>query len=124
MDHARPQKEVEKVDGGEECHAAAQTIAFRTRRLLVRDVGNLETLVRDALFTTRATAVCPFHPEVIIRVGDSAAETHAYYRARNIIKSDGTSWEHEDLIEEIARQLTDAADGAYPRCAHMANSYA
>jgi hypothetical protein len=88
----------------------------------VLDADNLEALVRNVLFATRATAVCPFHPEVIIRVGDAAAETHAYYRARNIIKSGGTSWEHEDLIDEIARQLTDAADGACPRCAHMADS--
>ena len=43
------------------------------------DVDNLEALVRHALFTTRATAICPFHPDVIIRVGDAAAETHAYY---------------------------------------------
>jgi hypothetical protein len=114
---------VEKVGNSEEGRAVAYTIALRTRRRVVLDVDNLETLVRDALFTTRATAVCPFHPEVIIRVGDSAAETHAYYRARNVIKSDGTSWEHEDLIEEIARQLTNAADGACPRCAHMADSY-
>jgi hypothetical protein len=88
----------------------------------VLDVDNLEALVRDVLFTTRATAVCPFHPEVIIRVGDDAAETHACYRARNIIKSDGSSWEHEDLMDEIARQLTDAAGGACPRCAHIADS--
>jgi len=85
--------------------------------------NNLEAVVRHALFTTRATVVCPFHPEVIIRVGDDAAETHACYRARNIIKSGGTSWEHEDLMDEIAHQLTDAADGACPRCARMADSH-
>jgi hypothetical protein len=84
---------------------------------------NLEALARHALMTTRATMVCPFHPEVIIRVGDDAAETHACYRARNIFKSDGTSWEHEDLMDEIARQLTDAADGVCPRCAHLADSH-
>ena len=89
---------------------------------MVLDIDNLQALVRDVLSTTRATAVCPFHPEVIIRVGDAAAETHAYYRARNIVNSDGTSWEHEDLMDEIARQLTDAADGACPRCAHVADS--
>jgi hypothetical protein len=83
---------------------------------------DLEALVRHALLTTRATVVCPFHPEVIIRVGDDAAETHAYFRARNIVKSDGTSWEHEDLMDEMARQLADAADGACPRCAHLAAS--
>jgi hypothetical protein len=82
---------------------------------------DLEALARHALFTTHATTVCPFHPEVIIRVGDAAAETHAYYIARNVIKSDGTSWGHEDLMDEIARQLTDAADGVCPRCEHMAD---
>ncbi|WP_027551248.1 hypothetical protein [Bradyrhizobium sp. Cp5.3] len=82
---------------------------------------SLEALVRHALLTTRATVICPFHPEVIIRVGDDAAETHAYYRVRNMIKSD--SWEHEDLMDEIARQLTDAADGACPRCAQLAGCH-
>ena len=80
---------------------------------------DLEALARHALFTTHATTVCPFHPEVIIRVGDGAAETHAYYIARNIIKSDATSWEHGDLMDEIARQLTAAADGTCPRCEHV-----
>ncbi len=37
---------------------------------------NLESAVRYALLTTRATAVCPFHPDVIIRIGDGSAETH------------------------------------------------
>jgi hypothetical protein len=83
---------------------------------------DLQALVRHSLLTTRANAICPCHPEVIIRVGDDAAETHAYYRPRNMIKSDGTSWEHEDLMDEIACQLADAADGACPRCAHLAAS--
>ena len=80
------------------------------------DAGNLQSAVRYALLTTRAMAVCPFHPDVIIRVGDDNAETHAYYRARNIIKSDGTCWGHDDLIHEIARQLAHAADGVCPQC--------
>ncbi|MGY4625883.1 hypothetical protein [Bradyrhizobium sp. USDA 4486] len=87
------------------------------------DTDNLESAVRYALLTTRAMVLCPFHPEVIIRVGDDAAETHAYYRARNIIKSDGTCWEHEGLTDEIARQVTDAADGACPRYAQLVNSH-
>ncbi|WP_027548301.1 hypothetical protein [Bradyrhizobium sp. WSM2254] len=87
------------------------------------DTDNLQSAIRCALLTTRATALCPFHPEVIIRVGDDAAETHAYYRARKIIKSDGTYWEHEDLTDEIARQLTDAADGACPRCTQLVDSH-
>jgi hypothetical protein len=80
------------------------------------DADNLESAVRYALLTTRATAVCPFHPYVTIRVGDDAAETHAFYRARNLRKTDGTGWNHEDLMEEIARQLADAADRVCPRC--------
>ena len=92
--------------------------------LAVGSDDDLEALVRHALFTTRATAICPFHPDVIIRVGDAAAETHAYYLIRNIIKSDGTNWEHDDLMDEIARQLTDAADGVCPRCEHMADFHA
>jgi hypothetical protein len=50
---------------------------------------NLASTVRYALETTRATAACPFHANVTIRVGDDAAETHAYGRASKIIKSDG-----------------------------------
>ena len=60
---------------------------------------------------------CPFHPNVTIRVGDDAAETHAYIRAHRIVKSDGTTWEREVLIEEFKRQLDDAADGACQDCA-------
>jgi hypothetical protein len=32
-------------------------------------------------------------------------------------KSDGTPWEHEELENEIKRQLEDAADGVCPECA-------
>ena len=77
---------------------------------------NLQLAVRHALLTTRATAVCPFHPDVTIRIGDDAAETHAFYRARNLFKSDGTGWNHAVLMEEIARQLADAADRVCPEC--------
>lgn len=79
---------------------------------------NLGTAVRYALETTRATAVCPFHSDVTIRVGDDAAESHAFARARKIIKSDGTMWKREVLMEEIKRQLAGAADGECSRCAH------
>jgi hypothetical protein len=84
---------------------------------------NLESTMRYALLTTRAIIVCPFHPEVMIRVGDGGAETHAYYRARSITKSDGTCWERGDLMQEIVRQLTDAADGVCPRCAQLVSSH-
>ena len=78
---------------------------------------DLASAVRYALETTRATAICPFHENVIIRVGNDDAEKHAYLRARNIVKSDGTTWEREVLREEIKRQLGDAADGTCPECA-------
>jgi hypothetical protein len=77
---------------------------------------NLQLAVRHALLTTRATVVCPFHPDVTIRIGDDAAETHAFYRARTLVKSDGTGWNHAVLMEEIARQLADAADRVCPEC--------
>jgi hypothetical protein len=77
---------------------------------------DLASSVRHALETTRATAVCPFHANVTIRVGDDAAEGHAYGRARKIIKSDGATWEREALLGEISRQLGEAADRACPDC--------
>ena len=83
---------------------------------IAADADDLELAVRNALLTTRATAACPFHPDVTIRVGDDAAETHAFYRARNLVKSDSVGWNHDLLMDEIARQLVDAADRVCPRC--------
>lgn len=54
---------------------------------------HLTAVVRCALDTTRATIVCPFHDEVIIRVGDDAVESHAFERAKRIVRSDGRTWE-------------------------------
>ena len=39
---------------------------------------DLASVARYALTTTCATVICPFHDNVTIRVGDDAAETHAY----------------------------------------------
>jgi hypothetical protein len=79
---------------------------------------NLSAVVRYALESTRATAACPFHLDVMFRVGDDAAERHAWARARNIVKSDGTKWRMEALSEEFDQQLVRAADGCCPRCAY------
>ena len=84
-----------------------------------RNDDDLASVVRYALETTRATAACPFHPNVTIRVGDDASETHAYIRAHRIVKSDGTTWGREVLLDEIERQLNEAADGACPDCARQ-----
>ena len=80
---------------------------------------DLASVVRYALTTTRATAICPFHVNVTVRVGDDAAETHAYFRAAKVIKTDGTTWEREALNKEISRQLGEAADGVCPECAAL-----
>ena len=64
---------------------------------------DLSATVRYALETTRAIAVCPFHSEVSIRIGDDAAESHAFERAKRIIRSDGTNWEPNADSDDLAR---------------------
>ena len=80
------------------------------------DPDNLSAVVRYALESTRATAVCPFHLDVMVRVGDDAAESHAWARARKIVKSDGTKWKAEILEKEFNQQFGKAADGCCPLC--------
>ncbi len=77
----------------------------------------LQATVRSALETTRAVAVCPFHHDVVIRVGDDAAETHAFLRARNSLRGNGKRWKAEALKGEFKRQLAKAADHHCPHCA-------
>ncbi|WP_454649726.1 hypothetical protein [Bradyrhizobium liaoningense] len=77
---------------------------------------DLAAVVRYALETTRATTVCPFHRDVIVRIGDDAAESHAFERVKRMARSDGTKWEKESLRMEIGRQLGAAADGRCPKC--------
>jgi hypothetical protein len=80
------------------------------------DPDDLDAVVRYALETTRAIAVCPFHSDVTVRIGDDAAESHAWARARNIIKSDGTHWNAAALRDAFCLQLEKAADRCCPRC--------
>lgn len=84
--------------------------------MMSTDLKDLTEVVRYALETTRATTVCPFHDKVIIRVGDDAAESHAYERAKRILKSDGAAFEPDALRAEIGHQLASAADGRCPNC--------
>jgi hypothetical protein len=77
---------------------------------------DLAAVVRHALATTRATMVCPFHEEVVIRVGDDGAESHAFERAKRIVRSDGEAWRSDALREEFGRQLAAAEDGRCPEC--------
>ena len=78
---------------------------------------DLGSAVHYALETTHAIAVCPFHLDLMIRMGDDAAESHAFARARKLVKSDGTRWEGEALRKEFGRQLSKAADRYCPHCA-------
>ncbi len=64
---------------------------------------DLGSAVHDALETTHAIAVCPFQLDLTIRVGDDAADTHAFARARKLVKSDGTKWDREVLRKEFGR---------------------
>ena len=78
---------------------------------------DLGSAVHYALETTHAIAICPFHLDLTIRTGDDAAESHAFARARKLVKSDGTTWEGEALRKEFGRQLGKAADRYCPYCA-------
>jgi hypothetical protein len=77
---------------------------------------DLGSAVHYALETTHAIAVCPFHLDQTIRIGDDAAESHAFARARKLVKRDGTTWQGEALRKEFGRQLGNAADRCCPRC--------
>ena len=82
-----------------------------------RFADDLSSAVHYALETTRAIAVCPFHLDVTIRIGDDAAVA----RARKLVKSDGTTWEGEVLRKEFGRQLSKAADRCCPYCTPLAS---
>lgn len=71
---------------------------------------DLSAVVHYALETTRAITICPFHDDVIVRVGDDAAESHAFERVKRVVENDGTTWEPEALRHEIGRpRPTDVA---------------
>ena len=78
---------------------------------------DLGSAVHHALETTHAIAVCPFHLDLMIGIGDDAAESHAFARARKLVKTDGTTWEGEALRKEFGRQLRRAANRYCPHCA-------
>jgi hypothetical protein len=80
---------------------------------------SVEVAARHAVAKTGAIKICPFHPEVTIRVGDADAERHAYAYATTILKSDGTMWMRDDMLPAIKDELDMAADGECPQCAHL-----
>lgn len=85
-------------------------------RLPTNKFDDMTSAVHYALETTRAIAVCPFHLDVVIRVDDNAAETHAYRRAKNLQRIHEKPWNAEALRREFKRQLSEAADRHCPRC--------
>jgi hypothetical protein len=82
-------------------------------------VDEVEDAARFALAKSGAITVCPFHPDVTIRVGDDDRERHAYALATTILKSDGTMWMREDVMPAIKDALDMAADGECPACASL-----
>lgn len=66
---------------------------------------DLGSAVHYALETTHAIAVCPFHLDQTIRIGDDAAERHAFARARKLVRRDGTTWQGDALRKEFGCQL-------------------
>ena len=82
---------------------------------------DLEGAARHSLAKARAIETCQFHPEVTIRVVNDDAERHAYALATTILKSDGTMWMREDLIQAIHDELVQAANGECPRCAYLSD---
>ena len=76
---------------------------------------HLTAVVRYALDTTRATIICPFHDEVIIRV----AMTPRRAMPSNALRESSEAMEgrgKEIFREEFGRQLGAAADAYCPRC--------
>ena len=57
-------------------HVAESQRSSRTRFVpVIQFADNLSSVVRYALETTRATTTCPFHLNLIIRVGDVSEES-------------------------------------------------
>jgi len=82
----------------------------------ITSVDDLSSAVRYVLETTHAIAACPFHLDVSFFMGDEAAETHAFIRAKKLVRSDDKTWEGKALRQEFRRQLNEAADGCCPHC--------
>ena len=74
---------------------------------------DLASAVRYSLVTTRAIAVCPFHENVTIRVGDDAAESHAYVApvklSKVMARRGGTKFSMKKLAANSARQPMESA---------------
>jgi hypothetical protein len=82
-------------------------------------VDEVEGAARHVLGKAGAIEVCERHPEVTIRLGDERAERHAYALATTMMRSDGSTWMREDVLEAIKDQLDAAADGECPHCANL-----
>lgn len=54
-----------------------------------------------------------------LAVRDDAAESHAFERAKRVVRSEGTNCEAQDLRQEIGWQLSVAADGECPAALHI-----
>jgi hypothetical protein len=77
---------------------------------------NVRIAAREAVKTAGAVRICPWHPEVTIRVGNANAEHYAYALATTALKHEGAMEARQDVLEAIKAELDGAADGACPRC--------
>jgi hypothetical protein len=109
----------EEIASANNITVAALLIEAEQARAVAKDGKNasaivyaddLGSAVHYALETTHAIAICPFHLDLTIRIGDDAAESHAFARARKLVKSDGTTWEGEALWKDGAADRGGAAD--------------
>lgn len=80
---------------------------------------DLEAAAFEALRRAKAIEVCPFHSDVVIRLGDDDAERHAYALATTILKREGEMWKREDLMPAIQDLLGAAADGVCAVCENI-----
>jgi hypothetical protein len=116
-DACRRRGDGDVLDAGVSAAAAAR----RLRQLGLPE--SVLSVLSGATPSTRAIAVCPFHLDPTIRIGEDAAESHAFARASKLVKSDGTTWLGEALRKEFGRQLSKAADGYCPHWPSWVQSF-
>jgi hypothetical protein len=86
-------------------------------RMSINDYADsCQVAAREALVRAKAITGCRFHSGVTIRVGDEAAERHAYALATNVMKKDGTiAFMREDVLSAIKYEL-EQAEHECPHC--------
>lgn len=79
-------------------------------------VDQLDDLVLRATLKAKAVKPCHFHRDVLIYRGDPDADRHAYAIATNLWKSDGRTFDREEVTAAVKDVLDQCADGECPEC--------